>query len=198
MKLEKIIKSIQEVANSRYEIISNEIDSWYENSISNKIKILQIKRKGSFCETVKTLLFADISDIESSEQQKKELKEIMLSVAMIKESLRENENTDLYLFLALPERVSQEECIRIEATEQLCRKYVLMPDEGIFDFFERTFLASMLIEKVSINGKEPIEVALTKTRIKYDWMSNKIQKEWRETFLEYSGMELVEKLVGRI
>lgn len=198
MKLEKIIKSIQEVANSRYEIISNEIDSWYENSISNKIKILQIKRKGSFCETVKTLLFADISDIESSEQQKKELKEIMLSVAMIKESLRENENTDLYLFLALPERVSQEECIRIEATEQLCRKYVLMPDEGIFDFFERTFLASMLIEKVSINGKEPIDVALTKTRIKYDWMSNKIQKEWRETFLEYSGMELVEKLVGRI
>lgn len=198
MKLEKIIKSIQEVANSRYEIISNEIDSWYENSISNKIKILQIKRKGSFCETVKTLLFADISDIESSEQQKKELKEIMLSVAMIKESLRENENTDLYLFLALPERVSQEECIRIEATEQLCRKYVLMPDEGIFDFFERTFLASMLIEKVSINGKEPIEVALTKTRIKYDWMSNKIPKEWRETFLEYSGMELVEKLVGRI
>ena len=73
-----------------------------------------------------------------------------------------------------------------------------MPDEGIFDFFERTFLASMLIEKVSINGKEPIDVALTKTRIKYDWMSNKIQKEWRETFLEYSGMELVEKLVGRI
>lgn len=198
MKLEKIIKSIQEVANSRYEIISNEIDSWYENSISNKIEILQIKRKGSLCETVKTLLFADISDIESSEQQKKELKEIMLSVAMIKESLRENENTDLYLFLALPERVSQEECIRIEATEQLCRKYVLMPDEGIFDFFERTFLASMLIEKVSINGKEPIDVALTKTRIKYDWMSNKIQKEWRETFLEYSGMELVEKLVGRI
>ncbi len=59
---------------------------------------------------------------------------------MVKESLFDTENIDLYLFLALREKNDREECSRIEATEQLCRKYVLMLEERLDDFLEWTFL----------------------------------------------------------
>ena len=65
------------------------------------------------------------------------------------------------------------------------------------DFFERTFLYQVASEQSVIHGLEPIFNALSKTGMNYNWMSQDIQREWRTFFLEYSGMELAEKLIGR-
>lgn len=198
MKFEEIGKMAELILNvtkEKYEIVT--IDKYFDDIVSNNIDILQIRRKNSQCQAMKTLLFADISEIDIEKELKKELKDIMLSVAMVKESLFDTENIDLYLFLALPEKIDQEECSRIEATEQLCRKYVLMPEERLDDFLERTFLYQVVPEENTIYGSEPVYNALSKTGVMHSWMSKEIQKEWRTFFLEYSGMELVEKLIGR-
>ncbi len=192
---DQIASLILNVTQKKYEIITDE--KYFDDIVSDSIFVLQIKRKNSQSKTIKTLLFADLSEIGIHKDWKKDLKDIMLSVAMVKEALFDTENIDLYLFMALPDEIGREECVRIEATEQLCRKYVLMPDEKLSDFFERTFLYQVASEKSAIHGLEPVYNALSKTGMVYNWMSQDIQKEWRMLFLEYSGMELVEKLIGR-
>jgi len=176
---DKIADLILNVAQRKYEIIIG--DKYFDDIVSDRIFVLQIKRKNLQCR-IKTLLFADLSEVDIHKDWKKDLKDIMLSTAMVKEALFDTENIDLYLFLALPDKIDREECVRIEATEQLCRKYVLMPDERLSDFFERTFLYQVASEQSVIHGLEPIFNALSKTGMNYNWMSQDIQREWRTFF----------------
>lgn len=88
-----------------------------------------------------------------------------------------------------------EECIRIEATEQLCRKYVLLPNETINSFFERTFLSKIVEEKTQIRGKDPLDYALSSIRKDFAWLSDEMEIEWKKCFLECPGNEIAEKIV---
>lgn len=194
--VEQIETEIQGYCTGKYETVQSlrewEID--YEDVFP--FVILELKRLNGHSENTKTLLFVDVSECILGEELKIKLREVMNLTATIKEQLPNTGNVDLYLFLALPKAVSRDECVRIESMEQLCRKYVLMPDENISDFLDRTFLSSMILEARHMGEQEPIARVLAELGKKYGWMSEEIRNDWKEWFLKYSDAELlVEKLI---
>lgn len=194
---DNIIEVIRKFSEGKYEIVTCILKTdEILNDMSN-MEIIQMRRKNYEGKT-KTLFVADISKDMPEERLSIRLKDVMTLAAIIKESLHSTENVDLYLFLALPKWAGKDECIRIESTEQLCRKYVLMPDEDINDFLERTFLSKMIMEDENLEGDEPIAQALMKTSEMYSWLTEDMQKKWKKFFMEYSGIDLAEKLVGEI
>lgn len=160
---------------------------------SKYMKVFRIIRKNSKNAKRKTLIFADLSEMEI--EVKPQLQEILHSTALIKAILPDTENVDIYLFIAFSNQITVEECIRIEATEQLCRKYVLLPNENIDSFFERTFLAKIVGKKIQISGKDPVDRAFSNMKEEFVWLSDEMEVEWKKCFLEDSGSAIAEKII---
>lgn len=200
MRFDNIKIKISEFIDGKYELNTDDLNlkqPIVDMEDIGSIDFIQIKRSGYMNASWKTLILADLSNIEDK-KIKACLREILRLVAFIKESLIGTENVDLYLFLAFSNEISLDECIRIESTEQLCRKYVLLPNEKINDFLSRTFLSFIVDEKKPIDGQEPIDRAFSNIKDHYDWLTDDIHKEWKSYFREYSGSELAEKLVNEV
>jgi hypothetical protein len=198
MKFDRIKSKICDMINDRFEFennanFENELLSLADENLKYK-EILRIKRLGRDVNSWKTLVLAEI-EADEENNIKIELKKAISWLASVKEVLLGNENTDLYLFLAFSGEVCIEECLRIESTEQFCRKYVLLPDEEISEFVNRTFLQELINSKDTIDGEDPLERAFSETATKYEWLSPKIQKTWKKAFADLSGSELVDELL---
>ncbi|WP_312071889.1 ABC-three component system middle component 1 [Anaerotignum propionicum] len=199
MKLNKIKSEICGMVNDRFELKNNaefeeELLFLSDEDLTQK-DILRIKRLGIEVDTWKTILLIEI-EAGDEKKRKEELKKAISWLALVKESLLGDENIDLYLFLAFSGKISIEECLRIEATEQFCRKYVLMPKEEISDFLNRTFLQKLVNSTETIGCEDPLERAFSKTAALYSWLTPEIQKKWKKYFKELSGSDLVEALVN--
>jgi hypothetical protein len=198
MKIESMKSKICDIIKGRFELennstYKNELLSLADESIKYK-EILRIKRLGRQVDRWKTLVLIEIeSGIESN--LKYNLKNAITWLALVKENLLGTENSDLYLFLAFSPDINAEECFRIESTEQFCRKYVLFPGEDVSEFINRTFLQKPIDNKDTINGKDPLESAFSKTAEKYNWLTSEIQKRWKTAFSELSGSDLAEELL---
>ncbi len=198
MKFENIKSNITSITEDRYVIndngdYENELLSLANIELKNKW-IFRIKRVVSTINSWKTLVFIEI-EADDDENAKIELKKAVSWIALIKESLIGDENTDLYMFLAFSDSISEEECLRIESTEEFCRKYVLLPDEKISDFLNRTFLQK-LSESVGTRGlDDPIERAFCKTAERYNWLTPEIKKEWLKAFFNLSSSELADAIL---
>jgi hypothetical protein len=105
------------------------------------------------------------------------------------------ESTDLYLFLAFNSIISTEECLRIESTEQFCRKYVLLPNEEIFDLLDRTFLQEFISSEDTAKSTDPLERAFSNTLDQFSWLTPEVQKRWKKAFSELSGSDLFDELL---
>ena len=171
----------------------NELLSLSDEGFKHK-EILRIKRRSTKVDSWKTLVFIEI-EADGENEIKGELKKAISWIASVKESLLGEENTDLYLFLAFSGGGSEEECLRIEATEQFCRKYVLLPGEQIPDFVNRTFLQRLLNNIDSVDGSDPLERAFSKTVAQYGWLTPEVQKTWKKAFSNLSGSELLDALI---
>ena len=198
MNLKGIKSEIIDIIDGRFELqqndyIKNELLSLAGEDIKHK-EILRIKRRGLLVDSWKTLVLIEI-DADGECDTKIELKKSITWLSLVKESLLGNENTDLYLFLAFTRKVSTEECRRIESTEQFCRKYVLMPDEDIPGFVNRTFLQKLVDTTHTPVGKDPLERAFLETAAKHSWLTPEIQKTWKKAFLDFTGNDLVEALL---
>jgi hypothetical protein len=198
MKFENIRSHITSITENRYVIndnadYENELFSLANIDLKNKW-IFRIKRMGSKINSWKTLVFIEM-ETDDEENAKIELKRAVNWIALIKESLLGEENTDLYMFLAFSDSISEEECLRIEATEQFCRKYVLLPDEEISDFLNRTFLQKLLDNVDTTGLDDPIERSFCKTAAKYNWLTPEIKKEWMKAFFHLSGSELSDAIL---
>jgi len=156
--------------------------------------IYRIKRAGAETSGWKTLVFVEIVENEQG-NIKLELKKTINWVALIKETLSGEENTDLYLFLAFNDAIDEEECYRIESTEQICRKYVFRPSEDISGFLTRTFLQKLTESAGSIEADDPVESAFSKTVYKYKWLTPEIQKVWKRAFSDLSGSDLADVIL---
>ncbi|WP_312107604.1 hypothetical protein, partial [Lachnoclostridium sp.] len=86
------------------------------------------------------------------------------------------------------------ECLRIEATEQFCRKYVILPDEDIAEFVNRTFLQKY-VDSTKQNGSDPVERAFAKTVESHSWLTPEMQKKWKKALLSLNGSELIDELL---
>lgn len=197
MKFDKMKCSLTEAIDGKYFVCSNEpLSEEFEQILGNNseyMTMFRIMRNDRENAKMKTLIFADLSEIEK--EVKLHLKNVLRLTASIKEILPDTENVDIYLFIAFSNKVTVEECIRIEATEQLCRKYVLLPNETINSFFERTFLSKIVEEKTQISGKDPLDYALSSIRKDFAWLSDEMEMEWKKCFLECPGNEIAEKII---
>ncbi|WP_341348227.1 ABC-three component system middle component 1 [Paenibacillus sp. FSL H3-0469] len=198
MKFDKIKSKVENLIKDRYFCDHNvefieELISLSADNLKNK-DILRIKRLNVKTNNWKTLLFIEIVSHDEDEI-KAELKSALSWVAIVKERLLGSENTDLYLFLAFNRDISVEECLRIESTEQFCRKYVLLPKEDILDFIDRTFLQKFKSSKGTAKSADPIVKAFSNTLAEFSWLTPEIQTKWYKAFSELSGSELLEGLL---
>lgn len=197
MKFEGIKTKIRDLIGDRYTFDNNvelikELMDFSDEKLKYK-EIVRIKRLSSEFYGWKTLAFVEIEADRESEI-KNELKNALSWIASVKENLLEPESTDLYLFLAFNADISNEECLRLESTEQFCRKYVLLQDETIPAFFNRTFLQELLSSNDTTEGTDPLERAFANTLTEFSWLTPEVQKIWKKAFTELSGMDLLEKI----
>jgi len=197
LRIQEIKTKVIEMCSDRFEIndtgdFINKMMTDDVDNVHNK-KILRIRRLGIHVDCWKTVVLIEI-DTDDDNYLKIELKEAINWIASIKESLIGSENSDLYLFLALNYQISKEECLRIEATEQFCRKYVILPDEDIAEFVNRTFLQKY-VDSTKQNGSDPVERAFAKTVESHSWLTPEMQKKWKKALLSLNGSELIDELL---
>lgn len=195
MKLKDIESEILKILESFYIIqqgeLTEELLSYAPDELIHK-KVIRIQRNNKNTkfktDNWKTLLIVELEDQSN-------LKMALDWVVLVKESLLDPQTADIYLFLTFSSDVSIEECLRIESTEQFCRKYVLLPEEDAFEFVNRTFLQRLVNSTDTIDGKDPLESAFSKTSKKYNWLTSEMQKRWKSAFSDLSGSELIDALL---
>lgn len=115
--------------------------------------------------------------------------------AIAKEILIDPESSDLYLFICFHQTVPLEICLRIESTEQFCRKYVLHPNETIEHFIERTFLAKPISASQGILSADPLIKSFVSVKNEHEWFDADEQNKWKRILLSgLTGSELIEEL----
>ena len=198
MKFDDIELKLRDTLNNRFVFKDNsdfevELLDLADEDLKYK-KIIRIKRHRVRVDNYKTIVIVQI-EASSETDIKIELKKVIRWVALIKEALLGAESADLYLFLAFNNEVSVEECLRIESTEQFCRKYVLLPNENIDEFVNRTFLQNFIDIKDIVDAEDPLERAFTETETKHNWLNPELKKNWKDAFLKLSGVELANVLL---
>lgn len=143
-------------------------------------QVLRFRRQ-SVVETTdkhwKTLLIAGL-------ESDSDLRDTLQWAALCKELLLDPETADLYLFIMWTgdNKVSIEECLRIEASEDFCRKFVLRPDESNESFIERTFIAKFNIPTQVDLGQDPLISAFSGLEERFTWFTDDVKALWREAF----------------
>ena len=198
MKFDGIKARIRDLINARYMFEDNvefteELLSLSAENLKYK-EILRIKRLSTEIDSWKTLVFIEIA-ADGESEIKTELKSALSWIAAVKENLLGSESTDLYLFLAFNRDINDEECLRIESTEQFCRKYVLLQNEEISDFVNRTFLQEFISSEDTAESTDPLERSFTNTLAQFSWLTPEVQKRWKKSFSELSGSELFDELL---
>jgi len=197
MKYNELITTLDKFWGNRYRIQKNSdilklIESIAPIELTQK-KLFRIQRK--YYPTKenlywKTLLIVGISQIE-------QLKHAITWTASVKDILLNPEPSDIYLFLCWDEGLqpSLDECLRIEATEEFCRKYVVHPDESYESFIERTFILTVDNSSQNISGSDPLISAFSDVEKEYSWFNHEKQQKWRDAFSSgKTGTDLIEEL----
>jgi len=166
------------------------IDSLASDAIKYK-KTYRIKRiKNQDSGNFKTILVVRINE-------GKLLKESIEWAGLTRDLLLNPELSDLYLLIYFPEELtlSLNECLRIEATEEICRKYVLRPGESGDDFIKRTFLMPLIESDSKALGADPLLNAFNEVEKKYPWFDDLEKENWKKAFLSGStGADLIDQI----
>jgi len=139
--------------------------------------------------TYRTVLLIQLSEIDA-------LKNALQWVAAVKSSLTDPETSDLYLILISENNIfSIDDSMRIESTEQFCKKYVQRGNENSESLVRRTCLASLNVKSSNSIQSDPVNKALLETSQKYSWFEESVQAIWKEAFYsEDNGNELLDRL----
>lgn len=157
--------------------IENEMIDMASENLQNK-KLLRFFRPQETSEPrLKTLLIAGIISDDH-------LKDALQWAALCKELLLDPETADIYLAIMWSDenQPSLEECLRIEASEDFCRKFVLRPDETNESFVERTFITKVDTPSPLDLGQDPLIVAFSVLEQEFTWFNNEEKIKWREAF----------------
>jgi hypothetical protein len=157
--------------------IENEMIEIASENLQNK-KLLRFFRPLETLEPrLKTLLIVGINSDNH-------LKDVLQWAALCKELLLDPETADIYLAIMWTGETqpSLEECLRIEASEDFCRKFVLRPNETKESFVERTFITKVDVPTPLDLGQDPLISAFSVLEEEFSWFNDDEKVKWREAF----------------
>jgi len=193
MKLNEIVNCIDGLIQDRFIKDENTDKSDYLLCLDGKDltkSIIRLKRinhpKLYF---YRTFLFVELNEMGR-------LKEVLQWTAAVKSTLTDPETSDLYLIIVSEDNIfSDSESMRIEATEQFCKKYVQRDSELPTDLINRTNLAMISTLNSDVIQTDPVDNALQKTSESLTWFDSSMQNKWKVAFeSEESGYELLDLL----
>lgn len=198
-QVRKLASAILSVSSNRYEHRATaELEALFKKQLeASEAKgfatLIQIKRIGNDRAEWKTIIAAHVEHLESKEiGDNPELEKVLTLAAYMRDALLDAEPYDLYLFLTTDNPPNIEVCMRLESTEQFCKKYVLRKDQSIGEMLERTFLSGF--EEVEVEGivEDPLDAALKAAGLNLDE-----QRKWRDAFLSGKiGDDLIDVIFG--
>jgi len=193
MKIEYLLSEIAKIINDRFIIDNSQLSNRLIDEAPSELSIKQVIRiKHNNCPdltTFKTILVVSI-------ENEKELVYPLKWIATVKEMLLDPESADLYLFVFQNGNISLESCLRIESTEQFCRKYILYPEESFEHFLGRTFFTKLAVSAEDILDSDPLLKAFSAVQKDHKWFASNEQKRWAEIFLSgKTSAELIEDLI---
>lgn len=153
-------------------------------------KVIRLKRSAQTnLLFYRTLLLVEIND-------KSFLSEALKWTSAVKNSLTDPETSDLYLIIVSGNNIySTEDSMRIEATEQFCKKYVQRDGESPECLMNRTYLAKLSLGGSNAIQEDPLKRALQNTNTEHAWFDAEKQKVWKDAFTsEDNGNELLDKI----
>lgn len=177
----------------------NDIKTEMKSLISEDIRDKQVVR---FCRQStfdnlnthwKTLLMVGITSDNN-------LRDALQWTAICKELLLDPETSDVYLFIIWSgeRKTSMEECLRIEASEDFCRKFVLRPNETKESFIERTFITKIDVPDPVDLGQDPLIAAFSGLEEQFLWFDEIEKAKWRVAFNSgTSSFELFNILINQ-
>lgn len=181
-----ILNNITEKLCGKYIIeVSKEFTKYVDPSLETIVVYLKRNKTTIFWKTI-VIIKTKIVNI----------KKMYEFIALIKESLPDPSNADLYLFSIIEDNNSLGQCLKIESSELLCRKFVLRPQETIIEMLSRSFLIPLdNYEQESIN-LNPIENAIKSTKSKHSWLKANELKKWRTLFnSNLNNLDIVDKII---
>jgi hypothetical protein len=198
MTFEQFITHINSIVENRFSIenqsdIKTEMLELFSENTGDK-QVLRFCRHSSqdvgsqYC---KTLLAVGITSDD--------LRNVLQWAALCKELLLDPETADVYLFIMwrgdnIP---SVEECLRIEANEDFCRKFVLRPNETKESFIERTFLKKVDAPEPLDLGQDPLISAFSGLEEQFTWFGEAEKIKWKEAFKSGAlGSDLFNTLIN--
>jgi hypothetical protein len=192
MTFEQFTTLIDEKIKNRFVIIGQ--DSLYDEmmdlsseNLTNK-KVIRFARQQ--ISSFKTLLIVGISHAK--------LLDALEWAAISKDLLLDPETADIYLFILWTDEAkpSLDECLRIEASEDFCRKFVLRPDENAQSFIERTFISGLDPPNPVDLGQDPLIAAFAGLEEQFPWFDDAEKAKWRDAFNSgISSYDLFYKLI---
>ena len=191
MSYEKLIEGFNLKIKDRFNIDSGSTESILslcpqELVVRNVFRLERIAEPK--IKTRKTILVVGIED-------DKQTVDALRWAAITKEILVDPESSDLYLFICFNQTVLLEVCMKIESTEQFCRKYVMHPDETVEHFLERTFLAKPTSSAQGSLSADPLIKSFVSVELENNWFNSEEQNRWKRILLSGStGSDLIEEL----
>lgn len=186
MTFDQFISYIHRQIEARFSIksqgtIENEMIEVASENLQNKELIRFFRPLETSEPSLKTLLVVGINSDSN-------LKDVLQWAALCKELLLDPETADIYLAIMWTKETqpSIEECLRIEASEDFCRKFVLRPNETKESFVERTFFTKVEAPTPLDLGQDPLISAFSVLEQEFAWFNDEEKVKWREAFS--SGM----------
>lgn len=193
MILKELSTYIDKVIEKRYikETKNNILDhlsALDEQSLNKKIFRLKRSNKAEL-NTYRTILLVQLNETDA-------LKNALQWVAAVKNSLTDPETSDLYLILISDNSIfTIDDSMRIESTEQFCKKYVQRGNENPESLIRRTCLAGLSVRSDDSIQSDPVKKALLETSQKYIWFEESVQAIWEEAFIsDDNGNELLDRI----
>jgi hypothetical protein len=180
MKFEEFTKEISENIADRFKVISSDKYSFLAPTSLNCKTIFEVQLLKSEAKGLKTVLLASINSFD-------DLIYPLKWAAAVKDILLDPQSADLYLIIHQNGNIPLETCLRIESSEEFCRKFILRPEETTEGLINRTFLSKLIDDSSEEISNSPTLNAFNSMRKENDWMEESEQKRWQELLL--SDME---------
>jgi hypothetical protein len=193
MKLEELCSYIDTVIENRFEKessidISTHLYALDEHDLEKQI--FRLKRKNKLeLKTYRTVLLVQITESDA-------LKKVLQWVAAVKNCLTDPETSDLYLIVISESNIfTYDDSMRIEATEQFCKKYVQRGVENPESLIKRTCLASFSVISDDSIQIDPVNKVFAETSQNHPWFEESVQQIWKKAFNSNdNGNELLDRI----
>ncbi|MBN9382206.1 MAG: hypothetical protein J0H74_15665 [Chitinophagaceae bacterium] len=183
MSFEKFTSYIDEKVKNRFKVVDDdplikEINDLAPDLLPEKqvLRFCRLQEHPEGISHLKTLLSVRIP--------RERLKDALAWAALSKDMLLNPETADLYLFITWKDEntPSLDECLRIESSEDFCRKFVLRPNEKEETFIERTFISELTIVTPVDLGQDPLISAFSGLEEQFSWFTEEEKRKWLQAF----------------